>query len=140
MNAFTSLLSAIIGGVLVLMGDGVRRRWEVRQAARRQLAEAATQLAVVYHRLGGTLSDAREQGLRLSDIEYIEPDRFDVSTRLWTTPGSMQFLEPSNGLVGSWRRLTAAYDDDCLWQEAWKTHLEALHVFQASIRDYMGDK
>jgi hypothetical protein len=140
MEAVTSLLSACIGGLLVLLGDGVRRHREARQATRRQLAEAATQVAVVYHRLGGALSDSRERGVPLLEVNYIEPDRREVSTRLWTKPGSMEFLESSGALMASWRVLLAAYDDSSRWQSAWDAHLSALHAFQTAIREYMGEK
>lgn len=66
-DAMTSLLGALIGGALVLLGDGVRRRAERKQEARRQLFDAAVALAVAYNRLTGAVIDAHKRGLVRTD-------------------------------------------------------------------------
>lgn len=63
MTVITALLSALLGGVLVMAGDYVRRRVERRQDALNNLVEASAHLSSVYNRLCGELIDAAERAV-----------------------------------------------------------------------------
>jgi hypothetical protein len=140
MAAVFSLLSAIVGGCLVLLGDGIRRASEERRVRRQRLTDAAVEMAISQSRIAGRLKDARERQLSLSELEPIDPDRYEVGTRFWTTPGSMALLPPGNDLTRSWRVLLDSYADHDAWDTAWEHYLQALRAFEAAIRRHQGDR
>lgn len=139
MTAVISLISAIIGGSLVLLGDGIRRAAEERRDRRQRLVDAAVEMAVSQSRIAGRLKDARERHLPLSEISPLEIDRYEAATRFWTTPGSMTLLPPGNDLTKSWRVLIDSYAADDIWASAWESYLRALRSFESAIRRHQGD-
>lgn len=134
------LLSAVIGGSLVLLGDGIRRVAEERKVRRQRLVDAAVEMAVSQVRIAGRLKDARGRHRPFKELETLDIDRYEVATRFWTTPGSMALLPPGNALTKSWRILLDSYTDDNAWVAAWDNYLPALRSFEAAIRRHQGDR
>jgi hypothetical protein len=138
-DAWASLLGAVIGGALVLVGDGFRRRAEVHAAARRQLFDAAIALAATYNRIGGALIDGHDRGEPQSDVLLPSTDRYELQTRFWATPGSAALTREAGALSMTWTALVDSYDVSQAWPEAERSHIKALRAFEAAIRREMGD-
>jgi hypothetical protein len=138
-DALVSLLGAVVGGVLVLLGDGVRRRSEGREARRRQLFDAAVALAATYNRISGALIDSHDR--RQSRTEALLPsiERYEIQTRFWSTPGCAALSLEASRLSMSWTALAERYEDATGWEGARTAHARALRGFESAIRREMGD-
>jgi hypothetical protein len=139
-DAVLSLLAATLGGVLVLLGDGVRRRAERIRLSGQQLFDAAVALAIVHNRLAGVLIDAHDGDIPLADVPLPGAQRYEAQTRFWATPGSTALTEPASALSLSWRLLLEHYTDPDGWPAACQRHRRALWEFEAAIRAAMGDR
>lgn len=138
-GALTSLLSAVVGGVLVLLGDGVRRRAERRAEDRRRLFEAAVALASTFNRIAGALADDHDRGLPRTDALLPSTERYEIQTRFWSTPGSAALSVEASRLSTTWTLLVDRYDSSDEWKQAQVAHVQALRQFEAAIRRLMGD-
>lgn len=138
-GAWSSLFSAALGGLLVLAGDGVRRRAERRDANRRLLFESAVRLGAMYNAIAGVLIDDHQRGVPLANVRLPDEQRYEAATRFWAAPGSPRLSVEGSNLARTWENLLQAYDDPTAWTAAWRAHTTALRAFEASIRRVMGD-
>jgi hypothetical protein len=116
-EAVASLVGALLGGTLVLIGDGVRRRAERKQNARRQLFDAAVALAVAYNSLSGALIDAHDRGLARAEAPLPGAERYAVQTRFWASPGSAALSREASALSQTWEALLSSYDTADKWRQ-----------------------
>jgi hypothetical protein len=137
MAALTSLVAVLIGGALVLIGD-VWRLWiDDRRLDRRRLTDAATDLAACYNTMAGKIADGHRLHKPLSDVDYLDAMRHELSTRFWTLRGSQQLLAARSPLTSSWQRLVNAYPDEGeRWTQAWTDHLNEQRAFEVRLRDH----
>ena len=138
-GAITSLLSAVVGGVLVLLGDGVRRRAERKREDSRRLFEASVALASTFNRIAGALADGHDRGLPRTDALLPSVDRYEVQTRFWSTPGAAALSVDASKLSTTWMMLVDQYESGDAWKGAYTAHIQALRQFEAALRRQMGD-
>lgn len=134
MDALGALAGAIIGGLLVLIADFVRRRAQWRQEQLVRLVEAGMQLASTYCRLCGELRDARDRGIPAGDLRNSDTGRFEASSRFFMTPGSHLIKNEAVELIATYRRLVLAYGDHDAWGEGWRSHSQAVLDFERAVR------
>jgi hypothetical protein len=85
MQALLGIAGALVGGLLVLLGDATRRRAQRRNDDVLRLAEAATAYAVVVGRL---VAEARANLERGEAPVHQRAERYEASVRFFMTPGS----------------------------------------------------
>ncbi|MFE9203209.1 hypothetical protein [Micromonospora sp. NPDC007230] len=130
MEALAGLLGAVVGGILVLIGDIVRRRAEERRQRVRDLADAALSLAVQYGRHVGQLKD-RQRGVPTAS-DPLSADRYEASTRFFMTPGSEELRKQALGLIREYRRLSSQAVE--LTQEDFGQYMGKERAFEAAVQ------
>jgi hypothetical protein len=138
-GAVTSLLSAVVGGVLVLLGDGVRRRAERRAEDRRRFFEASVALASTFNRIAGALADGHSRGLPRTDALLPSTKRYEVQTRFWSTPGAAALSVEASKLSTTWTVLVDNYESEDDWKDVYTAHIQALRRFESAVLRHMGD-
>lgn len=68
MDVLIPLAGVVIGRLLVLAGDSIRRRVEWRRLQVQRLLDAGIEIIAVHNRLLGDLLEAREQGRTLMRV------------------------------------------------------------------------
>jgi hypothetical protein len=132
MGALLGLGGAIVGGILVLLGDATRRRAQRRQEEVMRLSEASVAYAVVIGRLFAQVRDAFDSAEKPTDDR---PDRYEASLRFFMTPGSEELYPTAMRIVGAYldfARLDPSVDDQ---QAAADRYFEVQREFEAKIRD-----
>jgi hypothetical protein len=92
-NAIVSLISSIVGGLLVLAGQFLARRAEDRRRWLLRLHEAAGELAASYLQEAARVNDSRRSGLQKQEVDtstYVV-DRQKAWGRFRTLPWSSEF-------------------------------------------------
>jgi hypothetical protein len=133
MDALIGLLGALVGGLLVVIGDMIRHRMEWRRENARRLFDASVGLATLYNRLCGELVDAMKQKAPLPDVH---PERDEAVARFFITPGSEGLQKPAAALIGVYDDIRDQYGDaEFTWQAAHKLRKEALFAFEDAARE-----
>lgn len=139
MDALSALAGTIVGGVLVLLGDFLRRRDEGRREFARNLANASASLASLCNRLSGELIDARGEGVHLDEISTSRPERWEVVTRFYITPGSERIADEASAMINHYQKLLESYStDDVVWQETERAFYRSLLQFESAARTVVG--
>ncbi|MFF3932814.1 hypothetical protein [Streptomyces hirsutus] len=134
MTILTALLSALLGGVLVMTGDYVRRRVERRQNDVNTLVEVSAHLSSTYNRLCGELIDAAERAVPVVDLPVTDPLRYEASTRFFMTPGCEQVGAEAARLIRAYEQLRSAYGRAESWEAAREAHYSSVRSFEAAVR------
>jgi hypothetical protein len=98
-EAFVGLAGALIGGVLVLLADVVRRRSANRGEQVSRLAEVSVAYAAVIGRLFAQARDAFERSERPA---HQRPERAEASVRFFMTPGMEELYPHARGLMNAY--------------------------------------
>ena len=88
MDAVAPLVGVVIGGLLVLVSDFVRRRVEWRRELVKSLAASGTDLVVLMHSTVGELAEAREASAPVTNVNAGRADRLQAYSRFYANPGS----------------------------------------------------
>jgi hypothetical protein len=88
METVSALGGVMIGGILVLLGDFVRRRVEWRRQQATRLVDTGTNLIVLLHGWIGDLMDKREAKEAVPDPHVGRAARLQAYTRFYALPGS----------------------------------------------------
>jgi hypothetical protein len=134
MEAISGLLGAVIGGILVVLGDVVRRRADARHVDVERLTEAATAFVAQYGRLVGQLRDAHERALPAGDVFAVRPDRYEVTARFFMTPGSQELRPSAVDLIRAYQHLVRLPSEKPGTDEGFVRYLEAEKAFAANVR------
>jgi hypothetical protein len=135
-TAVLTLLSSIVGGLLVLTGQYLTRRAEDRRHWRTRLQEAAGDYATSFLEEGARINDTRRAGKCMDEVAattYIV-DRQKALGRFLTLPWASSF-EPERLAVGkSIERVWAAWDsNDESFQAAYKESRAAVRTFTSAV-------
>jgi len=131
MSAVAGLAGAVIGGVLVLLVDIVRRRAEDRRTKVSRLAEVSIGYATVAGRLFARARDAFEKGDRPSSER---PERYEASVRFFMTPGMEEVYPAAMALMNAYATYAAmdpAVDD---MDAAVEAFFDAQRHFESGVR------
>jgi hypothetical protein len=135
-SALLSLLSSIVGGILVLAGQYFTRRAEDRRQWLLRLHEAAADLAVSYLQEAALVNDSRRSGIPKNDVPsttYVV-DRQKALGRLQALPWGWTFESERRGMGSTIEELWRVYDDpDDEFQRAYKDARSAVATFTASV-------
>lgn len=134
MDALSALGGALLGGLLVLLGDFVRRRIEWQRENVRRLADAATAFAVLYNRMAGELVDASDRNIKVSDLKPTRPERYATVTRFFLTPGSDRLRGKAMLVVRTYDQLARVFSVKEEWTPAREAHYEAIVGFETAVR------
>lgn len=135
-NAILSIVSSIIGGVLVLSGQFLARRAEDRRQWLIRLQEAASDLSTSYLQEAAMLNDRRRSG---ADRDLVETttyvvDRQKALGRFRTLPWSREF-EPQRQAMG--RSIEGVWEawgeDDSEFQRAYKEARATVSEFMIAV-------
>jgi hypothetical protein len=111
MDALLGLGGAIVGGLLVLLGDAARRRAQRHHEDVLRLSEASVAYAVVIGRLFARVRDSFDRGQTPAEER---PERYEASLRFFMTPGSEELYPTAMKVVEAYRaytRLNPSVDD-----------------------------
>lgn len=136
MSALLSLLSSIVGGVLVLAGQYFARRAEDRRQWLLRLHEAAADLATSYLMEAALVNDSRRSGISKNDVAtttYVV-DRQKALGRFQALPWGPVF-ESERGRMGSAiEKLWRVWDDpDDEFQRAYDDARTAVTSFTSDV-------
>jgi hypothetical protein len=135
-NAVLSIVSSIIGGILVLAGQFFARRAENRREWLIRLQEAASDLATSYLQEAATVNDRRRSGIDKAQVEtttYVV-DRQKALGRFRTLPWGAEFEAERQAMGRSIETLWKAWDDhDDELQRRYDEARAAVSEFTAAI-------
>jgi hypothetical protein len=132
-NAVLSIVSAIIGGGLVLAGQLVLKRAEDKRVWLIRLQEAASDLATSYLQEAAVANDRRRAGVAMSQVETATytVDRQKALGHFRTLPWSSEFealrQAMGRGIEGVWRA----------WDESDDEFRLAYQGARATVADFM---
>ena len=135
-SALLSLLSSIVGGVLVLAGQYFTRRAEDRRQWLLRLHEAAADLAVSYLQEAALVNDSRRSGMSKNDVPtttYVV-DRQKALGRLQALPWGWTFESERRGMGSAIEKLWRVWDDsDDEFDRAYDDARSAVATFTSSV-------
>jgi hypothetical protein len=135
MSVVMPLVGVVIGGILVLLGDALRRSVEWRRGQAQKLLAAGTDLLAVYSRMVGEMLAAREVGEDLPRSHQGSGDRREAAIRFFALPGSEALRRQVNAVAlahAGLRRALAA--DSTEWEHLLAGYESALLVFLVDLR------
>jgi hypothetical protein len=139
-SALLSLLSSIVGGVLVLAGQYFARRAEDRRQWLVRLHEAAADLATSYLQEAALVNDSRRAGKAKKDVAtttYVV-DRQKALGRFRALPWGSVFERERISMGEAIDKLWFAWDDpDDEFQRAYKDARSAVAAFTSSVGQHL---
>ena len=134
-EAFVGLAGALIGGLLVLLADVVRRRSVDRREQVSRLAEVSVAYATLVGRLFAQARDAFDRNDRPA---LQRPERAEASVRFFMTPGMEELYPEARALMNA--HLAYAASDPAAandLDDAVDTFFGAQRAFEAKVRQVL---
>jgi hypothetical protein len=135
-GAVLSLLSSIVGGVLVLTGQYFARRAEDRRQWLLRLHEAAADLATSYLQEAALVNDSRRSGKQKNDVAsttYVV-DRQKALGRFRALPWAAMFESERTTMGSAIRKLWRLWDEpDDEFQRAYDDVRTAVAIFTSAV-------
>lgn len=142
-GALLSLVSSIVGGVLVLAGQYVAGRAEDRRQWLLRLHEAAADLATSYLQEAALVNDSRRSGKAAKDVAattYVV-DRQKALGRFRTLPWGSAFERERASMGAAIEKLWRAWDNpDDEFRRAYDDVRSAVAAFTSSVGDHLLDR
>jgi len=139
-SALLSLLSSIVGGVLVLAGQYFARRAEDRRQWLLRLHEAAGDLATSYLQEAALVNDSRRSGTpknAVASTTYVV-DRQKALGRFRALPWGSMFESERRRMGSAIEKLWRGWDDpDDEFQHAYDDARTAVATFTSSVGQYL---
>jgi hypothetical protein len=135
MDALMPLVGVIVGGVLVLLGDSVRRIAEWRRVQARELLIAGADLLAVYSKTVGELLEAWERAEALPSVHSGSGARREAATRFFALPGSEALRPGINTMITAHAQLRSAlaHGEDA-WDELLVAYEKAVLAVLVDLR------
>ncbi|GAA3603500.1 hypothetical protein GCM10022223_18930 [Kineosporia mesophila] len=133
-SAVVGLIGAVIGGLLVTLGDLMARRIERRADRREQLRLAAAGVIASYLHARSHLIVVHRQGQTLNHKDIWPDDRYIATAQLFTLPGAEHLHE----LMGALRNATLAMYEEtdlALFALCCDEQMAAIQNFETRIRE-----
>ncbi|MEV4629769.1 hypothetical protein AB0J90_26240 [Micromonospora sp. NPDC049523] len=134
MQALASLVGVLVGGLLVMVTDVLRRRSEWRRQQLQRLLDNGVELLTVHHRLVGELVEAYELGISVDRVHGGSAERYRVGTQFSATPGSEFLLDEVEELRKLHRALRDSFSKPHEWDSARAEYVRALRDIEAKLR------
>jgi hypothetical protein len=139
-SALLSLLSSIVGGILVLAGQYLARRGEDRRHWLVRLHEAAADLATSYLQEAALVNDSRRSGKAKKDVAtttYVV-DRQKALSRFRTPPWGSEFEPERRSMGAAIQQLWLAWDDpDDQFQQSYDDARSTVVAFTSSVSQHL---
>lgn len=130
------LVGVVIGGVLVLLGDALRRRVEWRRGQAQKLLAAGTDVLAVYSRTVGEMVAAREAGKLVPGLHQGSGERREAAIRFFALPGSEALRHQVNAMALAHADLRRAFAaDSARWECLLAAYESALLVLLVDLRE-----
>jgi hypothetical protein len=134
MDAVAPLVGVVIGGLLVLISDLVRRRVEWQRELVKRLAASGTDLVVLMHTTIGELAEAREASAPVTNVNAGRADRLQAYSRFYANPGSRALRPQVIRVLAAHRAVRAAYDAaQDVWDRAASEYWDAVEEFELAL-------
>ena len=131
MDAVAPLVGVVIGGLLVLVSDFVRRRVEWRRELVKNLAASGTDLVVLMHSTVGELAEAREASAPVTNVNAGRADRLQAYSRFYANPGSRALRPQVDRVLAAHRAVRAAHHAaQDVWDRAASEYWDATEEFE----------
>lgn len=137
MEAITALLGAVVGGLLVLVGDIFRHRAERRDRAVERILGASANFAMVINKTCGEMIDARLQNLP-RPASALRAERHEATTQFFMTPAPSDLHNAGRALVYAYHDLYDQFERDDAWAVAWDKYRIAILAYEAAVRGIAG--
>jgi hypothetical protein len=137
MQAVTALLGAVVGGLLVLIGDVFRRRAERRDRAVQRIIDASASYAMVINKTCGEMIDAK-LNQQQRPASALRAERHETTTRFFMTPAPHELHDAGRHLSCAYHDLYDHFDSDG-WAEAWSGYRVTIRRFEAAVRAVAGN-
>jgi hypothetical protein len=135
MSVVMPLVGVIVGGLLVLVADRLRRRAEWRHQQVQRLLDAGIEIIAVHNRICGDLLESRGRGRPLPDVHAGGGLRRETSARFFALPGSealrAQFTALAKANACLRRAVTAEPSE---WEALLAQYEQALLAFLEELR------
>jgi hypothetical protein len=139
-NALLSLLSSIVGGLLVLTGQYFTRRAEDRRQWLLKLHESAAELATSYLQEAALINDARRSGTAKNDVPtttYVV-DRQKALGRFRALPWAPMFEPERRSMGARIEQLWHVWDDpDDIFRQAYDDARDSVATFTSSVGQHL---
>jgi outer membrane murein-binding lipoprotein Lpp len=133
-EAVIGLIGAVIGGVLVLLGDLTRRRRDELREYTNRLNASATELAVQFGRLVAQIRDAQLRNDDVNKLRHLRPDRYEATVRFFMTPGADTLRESATAMIRAYQALVEERHEDSNFEGGFRTYFAAEQQFEAQVR------
>ena len=141
-QAILSLVAAVIGGSLVLVGDVFSRRADWKRELRLLLREKGADWISSANEARSLLTGARLGGRGLSPEEDLKwADRARASTVFYTVPGAKALDPEVKAVQRTLNELSSALDaDDTTWTLRWEACRESVIRFTDRLSEAVGGR
>jgi hypothetical protein len=134
MDAVVPLFGVVIGGLLVLVTDFIRRRIEWRRDLVKTLAASGSNLVVILHRTVGELAEARETAQPVKNPNAGRAERLQAYSRFYANPGSRALRADVDRVLAAHRAVRAAQEAaQDVWDDAAREYWEATESFELAL-------
>jgi hypothetical protein len=134
LDAIGPLVGVLLGGLLVLVGDLMRRKVEWQRELVKGLVASGTDLTVMLHRTVGDLAEARETRAQVTNPDAGRSDRLEMYSRFYANPGSWALRPQVDQVIAAHRAVRAAHNAP---QEAWdaasSSYFRAVEAFELAL-------
>ena len=138
-TAVVGLIGAIVGGVLVVIGDALARRAERHGHRIDQLRIAAADVIASYLRVRSHLIARRRDGREVDRSELFPQDRQLALARLFTLPGGETLRGNVLTLANATEEFIAAGDNES-FERCAATQLQEIRRLEATVRQMVAKK
>lgn len=129
------LVGVIIGGLLVLVADALRRRVEWKRQQVQRLLDAGIEVIAVHNRICGDLLEARGHRPAVPDVHAGSGLRRETSARFFALPGSEALRPQFTALARANARLRRAVAaEPAEWEALLAEYEQALLAFLTRLR------
>ncbi|GAA4472430.1 hypothetical protein GCM10023170_092200 [Phytohabitans houttuyneae] len=138
METISTLGGVMAGGLLVLLGDFVRRRVEWRRQQATRLVDTGTDLIVLLHGWIGDLIDMREAKEVVPDPHIGRAARLQASTRFYALPGSRSLRTELGRVQIAHQAVRNAYcEDEGSWLLVKREYYDAVEDFEIALHSVL---
>jgi hypothetical protein len=135
MEAVIGLVGAVIGGVLVLAADFLRRRYEWNRENVRRLQEISAELCDLYHHVAGQARDAKKKNQSVDTVQFHPPERYAMITRFFMTPGSDEVKKQATAVIHAREDIEMSFQkSEEEFNRAWRAHEDAIIDLEKAVK------
>jgi hypothetical protein len=134
MDVVAPLIGVVLGGLLVLVSDVVRRESEWRRELVTRLVTSGTDVVVLLHRTVGELAEATELSTPVANPDTGRADRLQAYSRFYANPGSRALRPHVDRVLRAHRAVRVAHDgEQAVLNFAAREYWDAVEEFELAL-------